>query len=121
MHGWIRLQPCSPRVLSATGRARDSEARKAASKAQGHSEELEARLNRALLIMEALWTLLRDNTELSEADLADRMLELDSADGRIDGRTRREPAICERCNRATSRRFPRCLYCGHEVPLDPFA
>jgi len=118
------MDPFSAMFLSGAfghrGPAHDKSARKAADKALTEVDELELRLNRTLLVMEAMWTLLRDNTELTDEDLAARMVELDSGDGRIDGHARREPLLCEECNRPTSQRIPRCVWCGHPVPIDPF-
>ena len=79
--------------------------------------ELERRLNRALLTMEALWSLVAEHTELSQDDLVARIEELEGPDGRV----AREPTECDGCGRATSRRHTKCLYCGHAVALDPFA
>ena len=79
--------------------------------------ELERRLDRAMLTMEAHWSLLTENTELSQDDLVARMTELEGPEGKA----AREPAECEGCGRATSRRHTKCLYCGHPVAMDPFA
>ena len=83
--------------------------------------ELELRINRAVLTMEALWSLLAEHTELTEDDLVRRIVEIDGADGRIDGKRKVEPVECEGCGRATSRRHPKCLYCGQPVTIDPFS
>jgi len=107
-------------AFHATGPRPDPAARKAADKALTRTEELELRLQRALLVMEAMWSLVREKTDLSDEDLTDRMLELDAADGHVDGRVRRKPTICERCERPTSRRLPRCFYCSHPIAMDPF-
>ena len=107
-------------AFRSTGPAHDPAARKAADKAQTRTEELELRFQRALLVMEAMWSLLREKTELADEDLTNRMLELDASDGSLDGKVRRAPAVCERCERPTSRRLPRCFYCGHPVAMDPF-
>ena len=82
---------------------------------------LERRLHRALLTMEALWTLLRERSDITDADLADRIVELDMSDGTLDGKVRRPPLQCRRCRRTIPRRFARCMYCGAHVKHDPFA
>jgi len=79
--------------------------------------ELERRLDRAMLTMEALWSLITEHTELSPDDLVARIAALEGPDGKV----AREPTECDGCGRATSRRQPKCLYCGHPVALDPFA
>ncbi|MEM8885097.1 MAG: hypothetical protein AAGD14_13595 [Planctomycetota bacterium] len=94
----------------------DPDAREALSRA----DEVEARLNRALLALEALWEIAQEKWELTETELADRILEIDQRDGRLDGRSKRGPTNCPSCGRVISRRFPQCLYCGAVIALDPF-
>lgn len=83
--------------------------------------EVELRANKALLACEAIWTLLRDKVGLSESELLDRIRELDLTDGKLDGRARRTLTTCPQCNRDTTQRFSRCVYCGADVPASPFA
>jgi hypothetical protein len=83
-------------------------------------EQMEARLDRALLTMEAMWTLLRDRLGATDQQLLDRVVELDLTDGVLDGKARRPALQCPQCERRIPRRFARCLYCGAEVKHDPF-
>ena len=78
------------------------------------------RLERALLTMEAVWTLLRDKTELTDEDLLERIVEIDFTDGILDGKARRPAMECSSCGKRIPRRFPRCMFCGVEVQHDPF-
>lgn len=93
----------------------------AAGRAQRSAEETATRLDRALLTMEALWSLLRDRLGATEEELTERIVELDLSDGVLDGKVRRAAMECPACERRIPRRFPRCLYCGVEVPHDPFS
>lgn len=92
-----------------------------AERAKAKAESVEQRLERALLTMEAMWTLLRDRLHATDDDLARRILELDESDGILDGKVRRPPKACPHCARTIPTRFPRCLYCGEVVATDPFA
>ena len=92
----------------------------AADRAAAKAESVDQRLDRALLTMEAIWTLLRDRHQLRDDDLARRIVELDESDGFLDGKVRRQPKTCPHCKRTISGRFPRCLYCGEAVTTDPF-
>ena len=83
--------------------------------------EVDARLERTLLAVEAMWTLLREKLGLSDLELVERINELDVSDGKLDGRVRKTPVSCPACGRAMSRKFPRCMYCGQAVVHDPFA
>ncbi|MDP7637385.1 MAG: hypothetical protein QF577_07540, partial [Phycisphaerae bacterium] len=67
------------------------------------------------LICMALWSLLRERTDLAEDDLMERVKQIDLSDGRSDGKVRRKPIVrCPRCNRVMSQKHSRCLYCGAE-------
>ena len=83
--------------------------------------EIEARLHRTLLAVEAMWTLLRDKLGVTEVELIDRIHEIDLSDGQLDGKVRRGAVSCPKCSRTISPRFPRCMYCGQPVMHDPFA
>ncbi|MHC4930861.1 MAG: hypothetical protein ACYTGV_01545 [Planctomycetota bacterium] len=93
----------------------------AAQQAKSAVHQLEARLDRALLTTEALWTIVRDRVGVTEAELAERIVDLDLTDGRLDGRIRRPALECPACSRRTPRRLSRCMYCGVEVLHDPFS
>jgi hypothetical protein len=84
-------------------------------------DEVEARLDRTLLAVEAMWTLLHDRLDVADVELVERINELDLSDGQLDGKARKAPVSCPSCGRAMSRRFPRCMYCGQAVVHDPFA
>ena len=83
-------------------------------------EALENRLDRAMLTMEARWTLLRERYDITDEELGERIVELDMSDGRLDGKVRRPALECGQCRRKIPRRFARCMYCGADVQHDPF-
>jgi hypothetical protein len=85
------------------------------------AESAEQRLDRALITMEAMWTILRDRLKVSDDELVRRIVEVDESDGALDGRVRRPPKSCPHCNKTIPGRFARCLYCAELVPVDPFA
>ena len=92
-----------------------------ADRAQSKAESVEQRLDRALLTMEAMWTLLRERLQVTDEQLAQRIVDVDESDGVLDGRVRRPLKSCPHCKKTIPGRFPRCLYCGEAVPVDPFA
>lgn len=98
-----------------------ADAKGTAERAKTDVEQLELRLERALLGCEAMWSLLRDHLKLTDEALLDRIYQLDISDGKLDGRARKATASCPSCKRTISPRFPRCMYCGQEVMHDPFA
>ena len=75
---------------------------------------LEERVDRLSLICMAMWSLLQDQTSLTEDDLLQRVKALDLMDGDEDGKATRTVMKCVKCGRPMSARHKRCLYCGHE-------
>jgi hypothetical protein len=82
--------------------------------------ELDVRLDRTLLVCEAMWTLLRDKLGVTDEELVDRINEVDLSDGKLDGKVRKTPVSCPKCGRTISRKFPQCMYCGQAIIHDPF-
>lgn len=83
--------------------------------------QVERRADKALLLCEALWTLLREQLNLTDEQLVERIRKLDMTDGKLDGKVRREPRQCPACGRVTPQRMRACLYCGEAAPETPFA
>jgi len=97
-------------------------ASRSARQAQGQAAEVEAKCDRALLVCEALWSILRDKLGVTEDELVARVNEIDLSDGRLDGKVKKGSAVsCPSCGRTIARRFPKCIYCGQAVVHDPFA
>ena len=72
------------------------------------------KVDRLTLICRAMWELIRENTNLSEQDLVNKVREVDLLDGQLDGKTRVLPKKCSQCNMMMSPRHRRCIYCGTE-------
>ena len=97
-----------------------AEAKGDARDAKRNTAEVDAKLERALLACEAMWTLLRDKLGMTDVDLLKRINEIDLSDGKLDGKVRRSAVSCPSCNRTIARRFPKCMYCGQAIMHDPF-
>ena len=91
-----------------------------ANRANRSAEAVGNRLERALVTMEAMWTLLRERFGVTDEELVERIVEIDLSDGVLDGKVRRPALECHACKRKIPRRFPRCMYCGIDVQHDPF-
>lgn len=74
--------------------------------------ELQAQLDRLLLITESMWFVLKDRLKLDDAVLMEMMKQVDSKDGTLDGKAAATPETCPNCNHTISLRTGRCLYCG---------
>lgn len=99
----------------------DGNARRARTKSDHVSSDLRRltqQVDRITLASQAMWELLRDRTELTEADLAEKMLEIDLRDGIQDGRLAPGKVNCPQCHRLTRTNRPTCLYCGTEIDRD---
>lgn len=92
-----------------------------AARARSMADDVEIRLDRALLACEAMWTLLRDKLGVTDVELVERMNAIDLSDGKLDGKVRKTAVACPKCSRTISTRFPKCMYCGQAIVHDPFA
>lgn len=73
---------------------------------------LESRVDQLSLVNMALWSLVRERFQLSDADLERRVQEIDLSDGRLDGRVNAPTRTCSSCGRKMATRHSRCIYCG---------
>ncbi len=76
-------------------------------------QELSDRLDKIVMVMHAMWTLLSQRTNVTEAELLTRITEIDAQDGAMDGRITRQPVKCS-CGATVCMKFHRCLFCGKE-------
>jgi len=97
-----------------------SDARSQARDASTSVHYLEEEVDRLKLICEAMWTLIKENTKLTDEDLVAVMAQLDLSDGQADGKKKTGPAICPKCDRPNSRRHDMCIYCGQFLKTKPF-
>ena len=108
---WSGMQDVRRHYENATAAARASAK---GDKANSSVQQLEARVDKLLLVCRSMWELVRDNTSLTEDDLMEKVLELDLRDGVADGRMSQAVQTCAHCGRKMSPRHARCLYCGQE-------
>ncbi len=92
----------SARATSAAGRARQE------------VRWLEERVDKLAMVCKAMWELLEENTNLTEADLMTKIEQIDLADGKADGKIEKGVTQCTRCGRTLSRTHSTCMYCGAE-------
>ena len=81
--------------------------------------ELEHQVARLSLMNQAVWEILREELRLRDEDVEQRAYEVDMRDGTADGQMNAGPVRCPSCNRVSSGKHYKCLYCGQlfEKPL----
>jgi hypothetical protein len=80
--------------------------------------DLEARVDRLLLVIEAMWTMIKEDGHTDE-ELAARIAEIDKSDGAADGRRVAPPITCRSCGSKVMGNLPRCQICGTETGVVP--
>jgi len=84
-------------------------------------EKLRQEVDYLTLVVQSLWSLLKEKSELQDSQLMSVIKEFDLKDGRLNNRPHREPQLCPKCNRALSVESNNCLYCGdHYDRTSPF-
>jgi hypothetical protein len=86
------------------------------------AQELDERLDRMLLVIQAMWDLLKEKGYTDE-QLLEKIREIDLDDGVEDGHRTAALVKCSKCGSAVARNLPRCQFCGTEtlLPPDPMA
>jgi len=89
--------------------------------AQGAVADIEAlnqRVDRLLLVTEALWVLLKRDGHTDD-ELAALIAELDGSDGQPDGRRVAAPTVCASCGSKVAAGLPKCQICGTKTGHQP--
>ena len=98
-----------------------SDAERRLDKAVDKIGDLQAQVDRLLLITESMWFVLKDRLPLDDAALMDMTKQVDMRDGKLDGRVTTAPETCPVCNHTISVRTGQCFYCGaHPARKSPF-
>lgn len=79
------------------------------------THQFEDRLEKLTMISMALWTLLKEVSDLTDQELLEKVKEIDLSDGKLDGKVRHGVTKCPSCERTMSNKHRRCLYCGHAM------
>lgn len=76
----------------------------------------EDRIERLLLLTDAMWELLTERIGVTEEELAAKAAEIDGRSGAVDGRRPRATRRCDACEAAVPHGRATCLFCGHAQP-----
>lgn len=87
----------------------------------GELHDVETRIDRLLLVVEAMWSILRDDG-YSDEQLISRIQELDESDGVLDGVKLTKPVPCPDCGAMVEVGRATCAFCGYAIPeRDPIS
>lgn len=78
-------------------------------------------IEKLYLIVEALWAIIKQTTNLSDDDFNELIRQIDLQDGKLDGRNSSNVQIrkCSNCGRTILRGQAKCSYCGEEIDVTP--
>ena len=84
------------------------------------TEDIVARLDRLVLVVEAMWSMLEESGRTQE-ELLVKIAELDQMDGAEDGVRIGQPKTCPSCKAKVGSTLRICQFCGTDVgDPDPF-
>ena len=74
-------------------------------------------IEKLFLIVEALWGIIKQTTNLTDEDFKELIRQIDLEDGKPDGRNSSNAEIrkCTNCGRTILRGQTKCAYCGEEI------
>ena len=88
--------------------------------AQEEVRQLRKQLARLTLLNQAMWELVRDRANLTDADLERMADEIDARDGSADGQLGGNAVTCPTCHRVSNAKHHQCLYCGELFAKDVY-
>ncbi len=104
------------------GNVAAGQAKAAAQDARERTKETGSQVERLYMIVEALWSLLKEEHGYTDDQLLKRVAEIDLKDGALDGRTAPSQAPkCPHCGHTTSKSQMTCVFCGKPMRIDLFA
>jgi len=80
-------------------------------------KELRKHVESLTLVSMALAELLKQETDLTDDLIRDKIQEIDLLDGTLDGKASRPIPTCSSCKRPNSVRRTHCIYCGDKLSL----
>lgn len=108
----------SRQAARASGKA--ASAKSKASRVEAKLNDMEKQVEHLSLACQALWELLRDNTDFTEEDIRDQMQKIDLRDGKADGKMSQQPLKCPACGRMSNSSRSTCMYCGAQLRKQHF-
>lgn len=109
--GYVLGERAASRAASLTRSAGAS----SAARVTGDLHDLDERIDRLLLVVDALWSMLKERGYTDE-DLAERIRSIDALDGQSDGARKPLPRRCTKCDSMVEPGRKTCAFCGADMP-----
>lgn len=78
--------------------------------------QLKLKMEKVMMITEALWMLLKETNKFTDEDLKERIRQVDLRDGKLDGKVAAElPNKCPKCGQTLQKNMNACFYCGAQI------
>ncbi|HKQ57445.1 MAG TPA: hypothetical protein VJY35_06220 [Candidatus Eisenbacteria bacterium] len=117
---WDIVQQVQIENLKSRQRSGESIADSVLERSRDRDAKLDDKIERLALVTEAMWELLSEQTNVTVADLAARIRELDAKDGKMDGRRGPPPdapkVYCTACQAVVPHGRKDCQFCGAPAP-----
>ena len=104
-------------INAATSKA--EQAKRTSDSMQKEIEDLKRKSDALTIACQALWEIVRSQSQLADRLLLKKMEEIDLRDGRADGKISMMFVECRNCGRKSNSVRKGCLYCGAPLPPDP--
>jgi ribosomal protein L32 len=98
------------------------EAKSKANDANTYIAFLKQKVEKLMIITEAMWLLLKETTKCSDEDLKEKIRQVDMKDGKLDGKVAAElPNKCPKCGQTLQKNMLSCIYCGAQTDKEVFS
>ena len=77
--------------------------------------EFNSNIEKLTLLCQAMWSLIEENTDLTEEDLENKILELEILRGDLFEEVEETAKTCPQCNAAVLPGTDKCQFCGHAL------
>lgn len=84
---------------------------------------LKQKVEKLMMITEALWLIVKETNNLTDEELKEKILQVDLKDGKLDGRVAanaEETDYCPKCGQVLQKNKYVCIYCGAKIDNPDF-
>lgn len=93
------------------------EAKSKANEANTNILFLRQKVDKLMLITEAMWSILKETTKCTDEELKERMRQLELKDDKLDVKASK----CSKCGKILQKNMPSCIYCGTQNEQEVFS